>query len=232
MSAVFAIPGAMDATWIRRELARTNRTQVDLARVLGRTPSQVTRLLQGKRALKVDEAERIKAYFEGRLTDLQSGRATLPRNAPQEPPLPSPPIETALPDAFKVEFGKRDLPVYGAAECGPDGVVNFPQDPIEWFWRPPELAGVRDAFAMYAAGDSMSDASVPAGTMVWVQKHRAPAVGRLCLVLKTGEGAFIKQYRGRKGGKVLLYQSNPPKVIEWPESEVQAIYRIVGTWEG
>lgn len=162
--------------------------------------------------------------------------ASLPARANIEPsgeqPLPRPPIEEVLPQAFKVQWGARDLPVFGKAECGDDGHVNFPQDPIEWFWRPPELVGVRDAFAMYAAEDSMTDGGVPAGTLVFVQKHRAPTIGRLCLVLRRGEGAFIKQFRGRKNGKVVLYQSNPPKVLEWPDAEVEAVYRIVGTWDG
>lgn len=49
--------------WIKREFDRTGKKQIALARYLGLTHPQVTRLLQGTRRLKADEIERIATFF-------------------------------------------------------------------------------------------------------------------------------------------------------------------------
>ena len=54
--------------------------------------------------------------------------------------------------------------------------------------------------------DSMTDAGIPAGTLVFVHPHRAPQMGRPCAVLRRTQGALIKQFRGARGGKIVLWQ--------------------------
>ncbi|MDZ4374007.1 MAG: XRE family transcriptional regulator [Phenylobacterium sp.] len=53
----------MKAPDVRRRLAETGRTQVALARHLGKSKDSVSRLLNGMRAMDADELEGIKSFF-------------------------------------------------------------------------------------------------------------------------------------------------------------------------
>lgn len=70
------------ALWLAEELARTGRTQTELANFLDIDASSANRAVKGKRALKADEVARLQEWFQ----------------SPQPPkgaPLPSPSLEPA-----------------------------------------------------------------------------------------------------------------------------------------
>lgn len=52
--------------WIQQQLEATGKTQVELAAATGLTPVQVNKILKGGRKIQLDEAHRIRAFFEGR----------------------------------------------------------------------------------------------------------------------------------------------------------------------
>src|SRR5262245_1928367 len=52
-----------DLDWIRRGLKKSGKTQTGLAQALGRSPSVVTSLLKGKRALKQREVGSVARYL-------------------------------------------------------------------------------------------------------------------------------------------------------------------------
>lgn len=49
--------------WIQQQLARTGRTQVELADAIGLTPVQVNKIIKGTRRVQVSEAEMIRDFF-------------------------------------------------------------------------------------------------------------------------------------------------------------------------
>lgn len=50
-------------TWIRSSLARSGKTQAELAKALGVAPPRITEILAGKRNVKVEEVSVISRYF-------------------------------------------------------------------------------------------------------------------------------------------------------------------------
>lgn len=220
-----------------RGLRSVGKSKTGLAKSMGWASARVTEVINGQRRVKAEEVPKIAEYLgvpaQVVLEKLSGGALTSSQRRPGDPSpdadLPRPPINTVLPHAMPADFGGRDLPIYGKAQCGPEGHVTFPQGPIDWYWRPPELAGVRDAFAVYNDGDSMPDAAPP-GSLSIVHPHRGPRTGDLCLVLlqREEQAAAVKFYVGRRRGKVVLRQENPRGEIEFPENEVQALYLIIG----
>ena len=49
--------------WIRDDLKQPGKSQAGLARHMGWDPSVVSKILRGRRGLKVQEAAKIRAYF-------------------------------------------------------------------------------------------------------------------------------------------------------------------------
>lgn len=103
--------------------------------------------------------------------------------------------------------------------------------------RPPSLAGVPKAYAVYAKGDSMEERYY-AGELVYINPARPVEPGNFVLVqLKPahdGEppGAVLKRLVRRSATKVVLEQFNPPKKIEIKTSDIVSMHRVVGTGEG
>lgn len=145
------------------------------------------------------------------------------RPAPDAPPLP----------AFAT--WKDDLPVYGCTQGGEDGVVpwddasNFPADMVR---RPPGLAGAREAFAMYVVGTSM-EPRYEEGERIYVHPRRPTPIGSYVMVIirlpsaPDQQRAMVKKLVGRKGGKVILEQFNPPRLIELEEATVERVWHVL-----
>lgn len=232
-----AMPSDPQQHFIKEWREARRLTQEQLAGILGTSKTQISRLEHSHRRMTVDWLERIaRALRVNRVDLLRAPDLTNP--SPGSAKLPpgdawsNPPVEEVLPQAVPIAWGPRDLPIYGAAECGPNGIVAFDdQHPIDWTWRAPELMGVKDAFAIYASGESMGDA-IPEGAIVMVHPHRGPLPGRKCVVMLRGKGALLKIYVGRRGEKVVVRQTNPPQEIAWDAADVQAIYRVIAVVEG
>jgi phage repressor protein C with HTH and peptisase S24 domain len=134
--------------------------------------------------------------------------------------------------------GPRDVPVYGTAQCGPegefvwDGNSNLAVDIVP---RPAALANLRNVFAVYAVGDSMVPWCEP-GDTVFVHPDREPRNGDYVLiefrehVEDEQKKAVIKRLVGHRHGAVIVSQHNPPKEREFPEDLVEHIWRVIG-WQ-
>jgi len=123
--------------------------------------------------------------------------------------------------------GERDLPVRGRAQGGPDGAVVLDGDPIDWTWRPAELQGARDAFAMFVTGTSMGDV-LPEGSTVFVHPSLPARPSDFVVVEKANHEALIKRLVRRAGAGITLRQYDPPRDFELGRDEILAIYRVVG----
>ena len=151
--------------------------------------------------------------------------------------------EASTPDARIIDLpppmrSNTAVPVLGTAlgsvlhTNGERGFEGFTIDmiPVQYARLPEGLAGQRDIYAIFVEGDSM-DPMHPPGQIRFVQPHRPPAPGDT-VVLQTRHWeydpgqAYIKIFRRRSGGKVILEQINPRATLEVPAEFIIAIHRV------
>jgi SOS-response transcriptional repressor LexA len=124
----------------------------------------------------------------------------------------------------------RDLPVMGAVKGGTEGFYFNEGEAKEIVVRPPGLAGVSNAFALYVDGESM-EPRYYAGEMLYVNPNRPITRGCFVAVEMTDGQGLIKQFVRRNDEHLVLAQFNPPKEIRLPVSRVKRVYRITGSGE-
>ena len=135
-----------------------------------------------------------------------------------------------------MQFIPDRLPVKGAGQGGPDGVFPWNGEIVDYVSRPPHLAGIAEAYAVYVAGSSM-EPRYYAGELVHVHPGRPVMPGAFVLVQLRPENdgdtprAFIKRLVRRTATKVTFEQFNQAKELDIKASEVQSMHRIVGTAE-
>lgn len=139
-------------------------------------------------------------------------------------------------ESATVDRGNERLKVLGMAECGPDGWSLWNGDVIDTVARPANLAGARDAYAVYISGASMEPRYHP-GELAHIHPGKPVTIGAYVLVQKRPDGpgepplAVIKRLAKRSGTKITLEQFNPPKTFEIKVSEVVSMHRVVGSGE-
>lgn len=127
------------------------------------------------------------------------------------------------------------LPVMGTAEAGPDGVVEWNGDIIDRIPRPPFLANVSGAYAVFVVNDSMWPRYQPS-EILYVNPRKPVTVGA-CAIIQIREGenpsprALVKQLVKRGGKMTTLLQYNPRKEIDIPTEKIISMHRIVGSGE-
>lgn len=222
----------MDGAWFQSQLKQAGKTQAELARHLRLNAAAVSRLFKGERQLKLLEAAKIAQFLNAPYDEvvkhagLYEPEVPLPTHLSLERPGLR---EAGTAEALRaLGFGQRDLPVRGRAEGGPDGAVMLDSEPIDWTWRPPELQGARDAFAMFVTGTSMGDV-LPEGSTVYVHPSLPPRPNDFVIVEKKDHEALIKRLVRRTGGTVTLRQYDPVREFDLDRAEIKAIYRVVGT---
>jgi|SRR5579871_4212821 len=128
----------------------------------------------------------------------------------------------------------RDMPVYGSASCGEDGLFEFQGEVADYVRRPPRLTGARDAYALYVANESMVPWREP-GQLVYVHPAIAPRAGDYVVIQlnpkKEDENAtpeaYIKRLVRLNSDSVTLLQYNPKKEIVLKRPRIKSIHRIV-----
>lgn len=133
----------------------------------------------------------------------------------------------------RLDLMPRDFPVYGSAECGDDGVFEFNYgEPIDFVKRPQRLSGVKNAYGLYASGDSMKPWRKH-GELVYVHEKQPPMIGDHVVIQlkpkKSGDAplAFIKLLEKRTGTELVVSQYNPAKKITIPLSKVVTVHRVM-----
>ncbi|WP_262696277.1 S24 family peptidase [Kordiimonas aquimaris] len=123
---------------------------------------------------------------------------------------------------------RKSLPVRGRAQGGSEGNVIVEENPIDWTFRPADLQGVNDAFAVYVSGASMTP-KYKNGDLIYVHPSRAVAKGRFVLVETKEHKGFIKQFVAWRNDTLILQQFNPSKEIRLPKSEVLRVMLAIGS---
>jgi phage repressor protein C with HTH and peptisase S24 domain len=126
-----------------------------------------------------------------------------------------------------------DLPVYGTAQGGPDGAFELNSgDIIEWVRRPPYLARVAKAYAVYCEGTSMVPLFEP-GDLVCVHPSRPVAIGDYVLIQlhPSVEGdnptAFLKRLVRRTADRIEVEQLNGGKRMTFGLSKILHVHYVV-----
>lgn len=125
------------------------------------------------------------------------------------------------------------IPVYGRAVGGAEGKYIFNGSIIDYVACPPSLEGVRDAYAVFIDGESMSPRYEP-GETVWVHPHKPTRRGDDVIVQirpVDDDGSppwgYVKRMVGWQGNRLVLQQFNPPDEIVFDREEVVSIHPIV-----
>jgi phage repressor protein C with HTH and peptisase S24 domain len=143
------------------------------------------------------------------------------------------PAVVRLPDQHEMA---KDLPVWGTAQGSIvdsqfEGFSLHSGDPVEFVRRPPALARVRNAYAIYVSGDSMAPMHAP-GELRFVNPNRPAAPGDTVIVQTKshdddpGQG-YIKILRRQRPDTVELEQINPLAKISVEMKFVVNIHRVL-----
>lgn len=206
------------ASRLRRARERARLSQSALARKIGVKPQSIQALEAGAakstshlvaiaRALNVSPD-----WLDGGQKNAEDARPGLQENYPGLEP---------------AGFGERDLPIRGRAQGGSDGSIMLAEDPpIDWTFRPPELRGVRDAFAMYVSDQSMEDAGLRHGTIIHVHPYKRPRPGDFVVVVRKSGEAVIKRLVRTTNGKIVIRQTNPPKEFSIATGDIRDLYLV------
>jgi phage repressor protein C with HTH and peptisase S24 domain len=215
-----------------------NLTLQALAERVGTTKSQIDKLEKGERRLTVDWLQRIaealnlpvSSFFD---TAPDVGTA-LPANllhdttlavyeAPsfQHETLARPTTETAL---------AAPLPVQGRGDPLTDMLVSMDRV-ASHIARPPALAGVSDAYAVYMVGDSMEPRYF-AGDLLYVDPSRPLTKGCFILLTLFDDTALVRRLvRRNEGGTLLVQQTGRAREDCLPLASIRTAHRIIGSLE-
>ncbi len=122
----------------------------------------------------------------------------------------------------------RCLPVRGRAEGGQDGNFVIEDQPIDWTFRPADLQGVNDAFAVFVSGDSMIP-KYKNGDLIYVHPTRSIAKNRYVLVETTEHKGFIKQFVSWQEDALIVQQFNPEQEVIIPKETVLRLMLVIGS---
>lgn len=183
-----------------------------LAEASDTTRAQIDKLERGERRLTVDWMLRIAAPLECLPADLLPGTATY--GGLHE--------STAPP---------RMIPVRSAARGGSEQEMFLEDGPIDHRPCPGFVAHVRDAYAIYVVGDSMSPMYRP-GQLLYINPHKPPTPGRGIVITKSSRAVLIKELV-RVTSYGLVVREYQPKTREFtvPQSEIQDAHVVVGAEE-
>jgi phage repressor protein C with HTH and peptisase S24 domain len=163
--------------------------------------------------------------------------------------LGAPPQNAALPNAIfpleshpsnatisrdKPEIGPA-IPLYGTAVGGVDGQFELNGNLLDRVKAPVSLYGVRDAYAVLVAGDSM-EPRYEDGETVYVNPDRRPTRNDYVVAqIKTSEDgapqAYIKKWVRWNSERLVLRQFNPEKELEFDGRLVESVHYVLRSGE-
>jgi phage repressor protein C with HTH and peptisase S24 domain len=202
----------MDLKWISDMLDRPGYSQAGLARALGKDAAAINRMLKGERQIKANEVPVIVDYLQ--VTPPPADRAATLAAASS---LPSQPIQRVAEPP-----GRPDVPVWASAEAGQDGAMVLVNDPIDYIRRSERMQGVKNPFAFYVIGSSMSPA-IEHGDQVVVNPAVPVRAGADCVFIHDDENgtmlALVKRLLRVSPDHWRVRQFNPPKDFDLPRKK-------------
>lgn len=142
------------------------------------------------------------------------------------------PTPNALVDPSPVIFDPNEkIPVYGHAVGGSEGQFPLNGNKIEDVLAPPALRGVRNAYGVMVAGDSM-EPRYYAGETVYVNPGVSVRRGDFVVAQIRGDDpntpdAYVKRFVRKNVQSLTLSQFNPEQELTFDADRVVSVHRIV-----
>jgi phage repressor protein C with HTH and peptisase S24 domain len=211
----------MSENRLRELRERAGLTMQALAERAGTSPPQINKLEKGERRMTIDWMTRL-----ARALGVEPA-ALMPRPT-------AGPDRAALPGGEGVlletprRLDPRDLiPVRSAARGGDEQEMFLADGPIDYMRRPHALLHVRDAYAIYMLGDSMSP-RFRQGQVLHVNPFKPPQPGSGVVVTRRDDAVLIKEFVRRTPALLILRQYNPDRLIELDLARVRDVHTVVG----
>lgn len=193
----------MEISDIPGRLRQMRRSQADLARHLNLDPSSLTKTIKGDRRVQPAEVVEIERFFGEKL----SVSVTAP-TAPRKRPV------------------THKIPVYGYAAAGDDDRIAYADNHIiDYLDPPPFWRGGDDLAYVRLTGESMWPRYF-SGEVVPVRLNLPPAKGQDCLIEFNDNTALVKNYQGRRDGRIFAEQYNERKTLDFDATTVRTLHTI------
>lgn len=214
-----------------------NLTLQALAERVGTTKSQIDKLEKGERRLTVDWLQRIADALNLPVTSFFAPDASAPlTNALSDAALSlyeAPPLQrdpSSLRPAIAEGIALPPLPVHGRSDPLTDMLTGMDRI-MSAVPRPPALAGVSDAYAVYMVGDGMEPRYF-AGDLLYVDPSRPLTKGCFVLLTLPDDTALVRRLvRRNEGGTLLVQQTGRAREDCLPLASLRAAHRIIGSFE-
>lgn len=190
---------------LNRLISQSEVTQSDIARLLGVSKSTVSSWCSGQKTPRMGKVQTLADYFGVMKSDLIEDR----ENENFFLRIKNP--EDILP------IKKQRIPLLGEIACG---IPIFADENFESYVE--AGAEIRCDFALRAKGDSMINARICDGDIVFIRKQPTVDNGEIAAVLIEDEATLKRVYYDKKGKKILLGAENskyPPLVYTGEELE-------------
>lgn len=164
---------------IKRAMEAAGKLPVDIATHLGITESAVSQWFAKDSGPKRERLQQLATFLNTTVPWLLSDDDTLPAinlaaNDTGREPIAYPQVAvTHLPNSP----GRPDIPVWASAQAGEDGAIVLTPDPIDYIHRSDRMRGVKNPFAFYVVGSSMSPV-IEHGIQVVINPSLPPMPGR------------------------------------------------------
>lgn len=205
-------------------------TQQGLGELAGTTKQTIHKLEKGTTGLTLDWMYRLAPHLGVEPHELVP--SVLKANPTKKEPItPS----ALLPfGATPLNNVKKDLPVLGRPAGAKEGVImiTVEKEPVDWALRPPQLDGVRDAFAILQNGDSM-DPKYCNGDTLWIHPAMPIRPGNGILIIKNNDEAVVKVLVRRTEATLTVRHLYPTKEeFDIPRTEIREVYKVIGCLSG
>lgn len=199
----FSTLHGMEISDIPGRLRQMNRSQADLARHLSLDPSSLTKTIKGDRRVQPAEVVQIEQFFGEKLS-----------------------VAVTAPVQIRRRATPTKIPVYGYAAGGDDDRIAYADDHvIDYLDPPPFWRGGDDLAYVRLTGESMEPRYF-SGEVVPVRLNLPPAKGQDCLIEFTDSTALVKNYQGRRDGRIFAEQYNERKTLDFLATTVRALHTI------
>lgn len=120
----------------------------------------------------------------------------------------------------------RDLPVLNVEPSPTELGLKIAGEPQQYLERPPSLAGVSNAYAIFVYDDRMEPRYSP-GDVIYVNPNRPVTPGSYVVVLQEGSSVGIGRLVERSDSVIAIEQLFPARTVRLPKPTVRKLHRIV-----
>lgn len=207
-------------------------TQNILADACGVTQPTINALIQGQTQLRIERAQIISPILQCKWWELSDELESTYKSMNSEFKNISSnnkALQTMISNVIgDHSFGPDTVPILGQVNGSSEAIVLNLDEPIGEAPRHPHQKGIKNAFALYVKGESMTP-RLMSGELIYAIMNRPPLSNQDCVIeMKNNGESYVKQFIKTTDKEIICRQFNPLK--EWRRllTEVKAMHAIVG----